>query len=276
MHRRDDLPHQHAHCGTRGAEAGQHEHEHGGHPNAGFQHEVDGERPVTAMGLQETAVEREEDEERGGGQDGRNADPALLVEQHRHAVAADEHHDRPQQDEHRPLAVHAPRPAPDQMATAVLVPHGHPSHHGDHDGGPRHGEDQVQPRQLVEDAVPVRRQEAGQGHREHDTGAVGQDAGHGQRSRLQEAGAHGVDTGTRLRVEEQLCAEVGTDGIGRQRHGGRHGLDDDLGRRRLRRLRVRHTWALAAVSFSMPIRAISGRICGCSSCPPAGLMWMPS
>ena len=87
----------------------------------------------------------------------------------------------------------------------------------------------------------MRRQEARQGHREHDAGAVGQDPGHGQRSRLQQAGAHRLDTGSCRRVAEQLGTEVRTDGVGCQRHRGRHGLDDDLGRRRLRRLRLRHT-----------------------------------
>ena len=105
----------------------------------------------------------------------------------------------------------------------------------------------------------MRRQQAGQGDGEDDAGAVGQHAGHGQRSRLQQAGPHRLDAGPRLRVEEELRTEVGTDRIGRQRHGGRHGLDDDLGRRRLRRLGVRHAWALAAVSSSMPIRAIVGQ-----------------
>ena len=36
----------------------------------------------------------------------------------------------------------------------------------------------------------------------------------------------------------------------------------------VRRLRVRHTWALAAVSSSMPIRAISGRICALQQLSP--------
>ena len=179
-------------------------------------------------------------------------------------------------DEHGALPVHASRPAPHQVATAVLVPHGHPPHDGHHDRRPRHGEDEVQPGQLVQHPVAVGRHEAGQGDGEDDAGAVGQHTGGGQGPRLQEAGPHRLDAGPRLAVAEELRTEVGTDGVGCQRHRRRHGLDDDLGRRRLRRVGVRHTWALAAASSARPIRSIRGRICRCNSCPPAGLMWMPS
>ncbi len=147
---------------------------------------------------------------------------------------------RPRQDDHGPLPVHPPGPAAHQVAAPVLVPHGHPPHHRDDHRGPRHGEDEVEGRQLVEDPVAVRRQQAGQRDGEDDAGPVGQHARGRQGSRLQQPGPHRLDTGPGLLVEQELRPEVGAHRVGRQRHRRRHGLDDDLGRRRVRRLEVAH------------------------------------
>ena len=71
--------------------------------------EVAGQRPVGPVRLQQAAVEREQDEEGGGGQDRGDADAALLVQQHGHAVPAGEHDHGPDQDEQ--VACRCTRPA---------------------------------------------------------------------------------------------------------------------------------------------------------------------
>ena len=83
------------------------------HPHADLDHEVGRQRPVGAVGLEQAAVERQEDEERGGGQDRRDADAALLVQQHGHAVPADEHDRRP-----RPARASCPAGAPGRPSAA--------------------------------------------------------------------------------------------------------------------------------------------------------------
>ena len=175
----------------------------------------------------------------------------------------------------RALPVHPAGPAPHEVAGAVLVPDGHPPHHRHHDGRSGHGQDQVEARQLVEDAVAVGREQTGQRDGEDDAGAVGQDAGRGQGPGLQEAGPHGLDARARLGVDEQVGAERGPDGVGGEGHGGRHRLDHDLGRGGVRDLGVAHVWAFAA-SSSMPMRSTAGRIWRCRSSPPSTLTWMPS
>ena len=148
--------------------------------------------------------------------------PLCWFERDGDTVPADEDDHRPEQDEHRALAVHPPRPAPHQVAAPVLVPHGYPPHDGHDHGRPGHGKDQVEARQLVEDAVAVRREESGQRHRQDDAGPVGQHTRDRQGPGLQKAGPEGLDAGPGLRVEQQLGSEVGADGVGGQRHGGRH------------------------------------------------------
>ena len=201
--------------------------------------------------------------------------PLLLVEQHRHAVPAGEHHGRPDQHHQGALAVHPPGPPPHQVAGPVLVPEGDAPDDRDHHGGARHRQNEVQARELVEDAVAVGREQAGQRHREDDRGPVGDDARGGQGAGLQEAGPHRFDAGVGLGVEEQLGAEIGPDRVGSQGHGGRHRLDDDLGRGGARDLGIVHVRALAAPS-SRPIRSTAGRIWRRSSSPPSRLTWTPS
>ena len=277
MRRGQHFADEHPHRGAGWAEAGQHQHEDRHDPHAHLYEQVDREGLIGAMRLQEPAVEGQQDEEGGSGQDRRDADAALLVEDHGDTVPTGEHQDGPRQDEHAALPVHAAGPAPDQVAAAVLVPHRHPTHDGDDNRGPRHGEDQVQPRELIEDAVAVRRQHPGQGDGENDAGPVGQHPGRGQRARLQEAGPQRLDARPGLGIEDELGPQIRPYRVGRQRHGRRHALDDDFGRRRVGGLRPAHTRALAAVvSSSMPIRSICGRICRCTSSPPAMLTWMPS
>ena len=232
-----DLADQHADRGTGGPEPGQHEHQHGGQADADLDQEVGRQRPVGAVGLQQAAVEGEQHEECRRGEDRRDADAALLVEQHRHAMPAHEHEHGPGQDEHGALAVHTARPAAHQLRIPALAPDGHPAHDGDHHRRARHGEDQVQPRELIEDSVAVRREQAGQHDGEHHAGPVGQHAGGRERARLQQPGPHRLDARARVGVEEEFRAEVRSDRVGCERHGGGHGLHDDLGRRRLLRLR---------------------------------------
>ena len=79
----------------------------------------------------------------------------------------------------------------------------------------------------------MRGEQPGQRHREDDAGPVGQHAGDGQRAGLEQAGPHRLDAGPGPVVEEELGAEGRADRVGSQGHGGRHALDEDLGRRRL-------------------------------------------
>ena len=146
MGRRHDLADEDADRGAGRAVAGRHEHDHGDHPEAHLHQQVGRQRPVGPVRLQEAPVEREQDEEAGGGQDGRDADAALLVEQHRHAVPAGEDDDRPHQHDQGALPVHPAGPAPHQVARAVLVPERDASHHRDHHRGPGHGQNEVQAR----------------------------------------------------------------------------------------------------------------------------------
>ena len=113
MRRRDDLADEHADGCARRPEAGRDEHEDRHHAEAGLDQEVRRQRAVGPVGLQQPAVEGEEDEEGGGGQDGRDADAALLVEQFGHAVPGREDDDRPQED--RPRCT-AGAPAPPSAA----------------------------------------------------------------------------------------------------------------------------------------------------------------
>ena len=136
-----DLADEDADRGPRRAEAGPDEDHDRDQADADLDEKVRRQRPVGPVGLQQPAVEGEEDEEAGGSQDRRDADAALLVEQHGHTVPAREHDDRPHEDDHGPLSVHPPPPAPDQVPIAVLVPDGDPTHHGHHHGGPGHRED---------------------------------------------------------------------------------------------------------------------------------------
>ena len=266
VRRRHDLADQHADRRTRGPEPGEHQHEHRDQAHADLDHEVGRQRPVGPVRLQEAAVEREEHEEGGRGEDGRDADAALLVQQHGHAVPADEHEDRPRQDEHRALPVHPPGPAAHQVAAPVLVPHGHPPHHGDDHGRPGHGEDQVEARQLVEDAVAVRREEARQRDGEDDAGPVGEDAGRRQRPRLEQPRPHRLDA----RDAPRRRGGAPRRGWGRP-HWARATSPPGRTRRRPRPAATPPAsgsvtrWAFAAVSFSMPMWSISGRISRCSS-----------
>ena len=252
VRRGHDLPDEDADRGSRGAEAGQHEDDHGDEADADLHEQIHRQRPIGPVRLQQSAVEREEDEEGGGRQDRRDADAALLVQQHGHVVPAGEHDHGPQQDDQGPLPVHPPSPSSDQVAAAVLVPDGHATHHGHHHRGPRHRENEIQPRQLVEDPVAVGGEQAGQRDGEDDAGPVGHDARRGERARLQEAGPHRLDSGPRLVVEEQIRPEGGTDRVGRERHRRRHGFDDDLGGGRLRRVGTRHARSVAVSTWRAP------------------------
>ena len=272
---RRDLAEQHADRRARGAVPGGHQGEDRDHPDAHLHQQVRRQGPVGPVGLQEAPVEREQDEEGGRGQDGRNADAALLAEQHGHCVPAAEDDHRPHEDDQGALPVDAAGPAADEVARAVLVPERHPPHHRHHDGGAGHRQNEVEAGQLVEDPVAVRREEAGQGDGEDDAGAIGQDAGRGQRPGLQEPGPHRLDARARLGVDEEIGAERGPDGGGSEGHGGRDGLDQHLGRGGVRGLGVAHVWAFAA-SSSMPMRSTAGRIWRCRSSPPSTLTWMPS
>ena len=98
------------------AEAGQDQHEHGDEPHAHLDQQVDGQRPVGPVRLEQAAVEGEEDEEGRRGQDGGDPDAAGLVEEHGHAVAAQEDDDHPDQDEHGALPVHPAGPAAHEVA----------------------------------------------------------------------------------------------------------------------------------------------------------------
>ena len=95
----------------------------------------------------------------------------------------------------------------------------------------------------------MRREQAGQGDGENDAGTVGQHAGGGQGPRLQQTGPHRFDARPGLGVEEEFRAEVGTDPVRGERHGGRNGFDDDLGRGGARNLGIVHARAFAASSF---------------------------
>ena len=275
VRRRRHLADEDAHGRTGGPVARRHQDDDGHDADAHLHQQVDRQRPVGPVRLQQAPVERQQDEEGRGGENRGDADAALLVEEHGHAVAAREHDHGPDEDDQRALAVDPPRPAAHEMAGAVLVPDGDPAHDGHHDGRARHGQDQVEAGELVEDAVAVRREEPGQRDGEDDAGAIGQHAGGGQRSRLQQPGPHRLDARSRVRVEEELGAQVRADCVGGQCHGRRHGLDHDLGRGGVRDLGVVHARAFAA-SSSMPIRSTAGRIWRCSNSPPSTLTWMPS
>ena len=80
----------------------------------------------------------------------------------------------------------------------------------------------------------MRREHAGQRDGEDDAGPVGQHAGRRQRPGLQQPGPQRLDAGSRLGVEDELGTEIRPHRVGGERHRGRHALDDELGRRRVR------------------------------------------
>ena len=86
--RRDDLADEDADGRAGGPEAGGDERQDGDDADAHLDQEVDRQRLVGPVGLQEAPVEREQHEEGRRGEDRRDADAALLVQQHGHAVPA--------------------------------------------------------------------------------------------------------------------------------------------------------------------------------------------
>ena len=233
VERGDHLADQDAHGCAGWPEAGEHQYQDGHQAYPDLHDQVDRERRVATARLEQPAVEREQHEERRRGEDGRDADAALLVQQQRHPVAAGEDHRRPQDNQQGALAVHSPGPAANQVSAAVLVPDRHPAHHRDHHRGARHGDDEEQAGQLVQHAVAVRVEQPCQRDRQHDAGAVGDHARDGQRPRLQQPGADGLDARFRSRVEEELRAEIRTDRIRSQRHRRGHPFHQEFCRSRL-------------------------------------------
>ena len=228
-----------------GAVAGLHQDEHGDQPHAHLDEQVAGQRPVGPVGLEQAAVEARAARRRPPQPGWRRCPIAAgLVEQHGHGVAAEEDHDRPGQDEHGALAVHPAGPAAHQVPRAVLVHHRHPAHHGHHDGGPGHGEDQVEPGELVEHPVAVRGEQRASATVSTTLAPLATTPAMANGPAWSRPARIDSTPGRRLgRRGADLAPSVGTDRVGRERHRRRHGFDDDLGRRRLSGVGTRHAAA---------------------------------
>ena len=128
-----DLCQQDAHCDPRGTGSQCNEPNDAERPCPSLDHQVHGQRPIIAVGLQEPAIDGEKDPHRSGSHDGHDANGIGLVEQRSHPLAGDDHHHEERCGHQGALSMESPSPVTHPIGIASRSPHRHAADDGHDD-----------------------------------------------------------------------------------------------------------------------------------------------
>ncbi len=263
--RRDELAEEQApgragHPQTQ-ADEGQHRHRAG----AALDQQVERQRAVVPVGLEEAPVQGEEHPQRPGAEHPHHPDGVGQRESIGHQTPGQHHGHQEEGQRDRGLEVEPASPAPDAPSRALTLPRRDVANDTHDDGGTGHRDDQEQTGELGQCPVPPGRQQAGHDDGDDHGGPVGHQAGNRERTGLAEPGPHGIGGDQRLLVhpggaagplggQHQLATEGGHRGARSERHRTRNALNA-----RLERLRG----AVArALSHSDTVPAAGQRVLG--------------
>ena len=129
----------------------QHHHQYGAH--TALDHQIDGQVAVAAVGLEEAAVNTQQDPHPGGHQDQDHALAVGQVELTRDPPLDRQHHPQLDGDGGQTDPVHLGDPWAHQLGFTVSLECRHPTHHAHQDRRSRHRQDEEQPEQLGDLAV---------------------------------------------------------------------------------------------------------------------------
>ena len=212
------------------AEVGDHQDDDQEGPHASLDQEVAGQGPVAPVGLEEAAVDAQQDPDAGGHQDQHHpvavgerqlpGDPPLQQQDDDH-LDGDAGQDQPVDLGHPPL---------DQMRPPGVLQGGDPADHPDQHGRAGHGQDEEQPEQLGDGPIGLGGDQPGHRHHHQRGGAVDHHAGDGHRARRGQPGADRVTpvtgAGGALLVGQRDHRAAGHGDSHRRGHG--HRLVDRL------------------------------------------------